>query len=91
MPKISLAPVAGAVSLVLFVQPVLAEESSAPDESPQTLVVSATRLATPAVQLGSSVTVIMAADIAAQQLRTVSDVLKRVPGLNIVQSGGRAA
>ena len=88
MPRISLAPVAGAVGLILFIQPVLAEDSSGQDESLETLVVSATRIATPAAQLGSSVTVITAADIAAEQLRTVSDVLKLVPGLNVVQSGG---
>ena len=88
MPRISLAPVAGAVCLTLFIQPVLAQETSRQDEPLETLVVSATRIATPAAQLGSSVTVITAADIAAEQLRTVSDVLKLVPGLNVVQSGG---
>jgi len=88
VPRISLAPVAGAVCLTLFIQPVLAQETSRQDEPLETLVVSATRIATPAAQLGSSVTVITAADIAAEQLRTVSDVLKLVPGLNVVQSGG---
>ncbi len=88
MPRISLAPVAGAVCLTLFIQPVVAEEGSGQDEPLETLVVSATRIATPQAQLGSSVTVITAADIAAEQLRTVSDVLKLVPGLNVVQSGG---
>ncbi len=49
---------------------------------------SATRIPTPQSQVGSSVTVITAEDIAAQQLVTVTDVLKLVPGLNVVQSGG---
>jgi vitamin B12 transporter len=88
VPRISLAPLAGAVCLTLFIQPVLAEDNSGQDDSLETLVVSATRIATPAAQLGSSVTVITAADIATEQLRTVSDVLKLVPGLNVVQSGG---
>jgi vitamin B12 transporter len=88
VPKISLAPVAGAICLTLFVCPVLAEQNSGPDAPLETLVVSATRIATPLSQVGSSVTVITADEIAAGQLRTVTDVLKLVPGLNVVQSGG---
>jgi vitamin B12 transporter len=88
VPKFSLAPVAGAACVALLSQSVLAEDNSAADAALETLVVSATRIATPAWQLGSSVTVITAADIAARQLRTVPDVLKLVPGLNVVQSGG---
>lgn len=88
MPRNSLAPVIGAACLTLFVQSVLAEENSGPDAPLETMVVSATRLATPASQVGSSVTVITADDIAAEQLRTVTDVLKLVPGLNVVQEGG---
>ena len=88
MPKFSLAPVAGAACVAFLSQSALAEDNSAADAALETLVVSATRIATPAWQLGSSVTVITAADIAARQLRTVPDVLKLVPGLNVVQSGG---
>ena len=36
----------------------------------------------------SSVTVITAADIEAQQARTLPDILQSVPGLNVVQTGG---
>jgi vitamin B12 transporter len=57
------------------------------DEQP-VVVVSATRVPTPAVEIASSVTVITAEDIDARQLRTISDVLKAVPGLNVVQTGG---
>jgi vitamin B12 transporter len=78
----------GAVCLTLFIQSVRADDSSISDERLQDVIVSATRIATPAAQIGSSVTVITAADIAAEQLRTVSDVLQLVPGLNVVQSGG---
>ncbi len=88
MPRISLASVIGAVCLTLFVQSVLADDSASPDEPLQNLVVSATRIATPAAQIGSSITIVTAADIAAEQLRTVTDVLKLVPGVNVVQSGG---
>jgi vitamin B12 transporter len=50
--------------------------------------VSATGIATPLDQIGSSVTVITADDIARTQRRTVPDVLNSVPGLNVVQTGG---
>ena len=39
-------------------------------------------------QLASSVTVITAAEIEARQERSLPDVLRDVPGLNIVQTGG---
>jgi vitamin B12 transporter len=58
---------------------------SSPDES---VVVSATRLATPASAIGSSVTVITAADIEARQQRSLPDALQTVPGLFVEQTGG---
>ena len=51
-------------------------------------VVSPTTQPTPTDQSASSVTVITADQIEAQQLRTVPDALSAVPGLNVVQSGG---
>jgi vitamin B12 transporter len=57
-------------------------------DEPQQVVVSATRTPTPAVEVASSITVITADDIEARQERTISDVLKDVPGLNVVQTGG---
>jgi vitamin B12 transporter len=54
----------------------------------QLVVVSATRLPTPEADLAMSVTVVTADDIAAQQQRTIADVLKNIPGLNVVQQGG---
>ncbi len=50
--------------------------------------VTATRVATPVSQVASSVTVITAADIDARQQRTLPDVLRSVPGVDIVQTGG---
>ena len=74
----------------LFAAPAFAQQTltgttinSIPD-----VVVSATGDPTPAANLGSSVTVITADQIAAQQNRTIVDVLNNVPGLNVVQSGG---
>jgi len=86
--KKSLAPIAGTFCLVCLSQPILADEPAGADGPLDTLIVSATRLPTPEAQVASSVTVITAADIASQQLRTVTDVLKLVPGLNVIQSGG---
>ena len=54
----------------------------------ETIVVGATRIPTPVAEIASSVTVITAADIEARQQRSLPDVLRSVPGVNIVQSGG---
>jgi vitamin B12 transporter len=50
--------------------------------------VSPTGIAEPVDQIGSSVTVITSKEIQAHQRRTLPDVLKSVPGLNVVQSNG---
>ncbi len=52
------------------------------------VIVTATRIPTPESQVASSVTMITAEDIAAKQYQTLPDVLRDVPGLNVVQSGG---
>jgi vitamin B12 transporter len=52
------------------------------------VVVSANRAPTPANQVASSVTVITAEQIETQQERSLPDVLREVPGVNLVQSGG---
>jgi len=57
----------------------------------QTIVVSATRIPTPELELASSVTVVTADDIAARQERTFAAVLRDIPGLNVVQQGGPGA
>jgi vitamin B12 transporter len=58
------------------------------EDNLQPVVVTATRTPTPESQVASSVTVISAQQIAAMQATTLPDVLKFVPGLNVVQSGG---
>jgi len=65
-----------------------APDSSDSPDSADSVVITATRLPTPELQVASSVTVITGDDIAARQERTLPDVLKDVPGLNIVQPGG---
>ena len=54
----------------------------------QTVVITATRIPTPQLELASSVTVVTAEQIEARQERTFADVLKDIPGLNVVQTGG---
>jgi len=70
--------IAGAMSAV----------NAAEQAGPDAVVVTATRIPTPESQVASSVTVITADDIAAMQTPTLPDVLKLVPGLNVVQTGG---
>ena len=55
---------------------------------PDDVVVSPTALPTPSTVIASSVTVITSQEIEQQQRRTVPDVLRTVPGLNVVQAGG---
>jgi vitamin B12 transporter len=57
-------------------------------EALQLIVVTATRIPTPEAELASSVTVVTADEIAVQQRRTFADVLRTIPGLNVVQQGG---
>ncbi len=52
------------------------------------LVITATRIPTPAAEVASDVAVIDAAEIRARQLRTVTEALQTLPGLSVVRSGG---
>ena len=50
-------------------------------------VIGATRVPTPEDQLGTSVTVITGPEIEQKQQRTLPEVLRDVPGVNVVQAG----
>ena len=77
-----------ATQFCLFtVSSALAQDDAAQPER-ETIVVTATRNPTPISQVASSITVITAADVAAKQEQTLPEVLKDVPGLNIVHTGG---
>src|SRR5450631_1389183 len=65
-----------------------ANDGTAPSDSLSRVIVSATRLPTSEDEVASSVTLITAADIEAEQARTLPDILQQAPGLNIVQTGG---
>jgi vitamin B12 transporter len=66
----------------------VAAASTELEDGPDTIVVTATRIPTPELQVASSISVITADDIAVRQIQTLSDVLKDVPGLNVIQTGG---
>jgi vitamin B12 transporter len=79
------------LSIVVFlVLPALATTASAADDGDgvDAVVITATRIPTPETEVASSITVFTADDIAAQQSQSLPDVLKNVPGLNLVQTGG---
>lgn len=76
-------------SLIAFAMPAFAQANfNLGTDADESVVVSATRLATPVEAVASSVTVITAADINAAQERSLPDALQNVPGLYIEQSGG---
>jgi vitamin B12 transporter len=82
----------GILILVMGTSPVLAdseEEDSVPimDET----LVTATRTETPVRELGVSTTVITEEEIEERQAVDALDVLRTVPGFNILRSGGRGS
>lgn len=62
--------------------------SEPPPTAVQPLVVTPTRVATPIDAQASSVTLITAEEIDAQQWRTIPDALQTAPGLSVTQTGG---
>jgi vitamin B12 transporter len=75
--------------LLSFVLPLLPAAALAADPTElETVVISATKVPTPVLEVGSSISVVTAADIEAHQDRTFSDVLSKLPGMNVVQTGG---
>jgi len=80
--------VSAAAALLLLAHPVSAEEISAAEANPLVITVTPTRRAMPIDQVGSTVTVVTAQDIARAQQRTVTDVLRAIPGLVLTQTGG---
>lgn len=69
------------------------ETESSPQKNPiakrlDTVVVTATRTEKELRNTGSSITVIDAEEIADRQLFTVGDLLRDVPGVDVVQTGG---
>jgi vitamin B12 transporter len=81
----------GAARAVLLLIPLTAawaDASDATNDTLQAVVVTATRIPTPQIEVASSVTIVTDEDISARQIRTMPDLLREVPGLNVVQEGG---
>lgn len=78
-----------AMPIFILGAPIFAFAQEVQNVDPQSpdLIISASRIPTSASLVANSVTVITAADIERQQIRTLSDALAQVPGLMIVQSG----
>src|SRR5438309_10489681 len=77
-----------AASLIGRAQDAASSALSNSEAETEGIVVSATRIETPINEIGSSVTLITDKEIERDQKRTLPDVLRTVPGLNIVQTGG---
>ncbi len=79
-------PIYGAFILAALTAPALAV--AAAEDSPDSIIVTATRIPTPSSRIGSSVTVITAEDIANHQYRSATEALQSVPSLSIIRNGG---
>jgi vitamin B12 transporter len=75
--------------LCLFLLVISAVAQAGEDAVPlETMVITANRTETKEKEVGSSLTVITADEIQKRQVLTVTDALRLVPGLDIVNSGG---
>jgi vitamin B12 transporter len=63
------------------------DETEDPDEL-DVVIITATRIETPEKEVGSSTTVVTKEEIEVKKNATVYEVLRDVPGLDVVQSGG---
>lgn len=70
---------------------VLADDGPSPEEPIETVVVTASRVAVPAAQVGSSVTVITEEMLATRRPTFVADALRDVPGVAMSRGGGYGA
>jgi vitamin B12 transporter len=86
--RLSFLVVVAAVQVSLGVGARGAAASTEAEEGPETIVVTATRIPTPEIQVASSISVVTADEIADRQIQTLPDLLKDLPGLNVIQTGG---
>ncbi len=77
-----------AAALGSLAAPVLAQ-TVGEEEAEETFVVTASRRAVPLRQVGSSVSVVTAAELEAQGILYVEDALRRLPGVTVSAAGGR--
>jgi len=75
--------------IFLLIQTFLsAQQSDSVKTTLSEIVVTANKTETPYYALGSSVSIITSDEISRQNLRTVIDVLREMPGLTVTQQGG---
>src|SRR6266571_903990 len=82
----------GLAALLVFAPVVCSAQEASPTPSPseaevEQVVVSATRFDIPLDQSPASVSVISSEDLEQKQIERVSDALREVPGLSVVQTG----
>ena len=83
-------PFLPAASLLVCSTPLAAAEDTADAlENIESIVVTASRLERDATELTQSATIIGRAEIEARQYANVTEMLRHVAGLNVVQQGGR--
>ena len=75
--------------LVIFLPMLLSAAEPKQEETLAPVVVTATRVETPQEEVSTSVTVITEKEIQEKKAETVLEVLRNVPGLDVVQSGSR--
>ncbi len=80
-------PILFAVPLALVISSVVAE--TAKDHAPESIVVTASRLDQSADNLSQSVELISSDDIEKLWASSATEVLRQVPGTNVIQQGGR--
>ncbi len=62
--------------------------AQSPDQTLSETVVTASRIATPLIQVGSSISIITGEELEQRQIRLVSDALRSIPGVAVNRSGG---
>jgi len=86
--KFAAASISSALLISQFaVSNAFAEEKKNSESELQETVVTANRYETPTGEVGSSVTVITAKEMEQRKKTTVKDMLREVPGLDVVQTG----
>jgi len=87
--KFAAASIGSALLISQFaVANVFAEEKKNNESELQETVVTANRYETPTDEIGSSVTVISSKEIDQSKKTTIQEVIRNVPGLDVVQTGG---
>ncbi|MBI4641541.1 MAG: TonB-dependent receptor [Candidatus Tectomicrobia bacterium] len=76
------------LSAIPVLSPAQEKEKKAKDGNVEEVVITATRIETPSREVASSITVITEREIENKQKTTVLELLRSIPGLDVVQQGG---